>query len=187
MIQQKGGKSKDPDINKRVQRLEREVRTLRGLLDGQYEKSLDSMPETIDLLVGIVETEWISLPLSIVHEVIPRVHITSLPEVPAYIPGYIHWRGVQVPVIDLAARWHGNPLPIRLEDRIIIVNSRNQKWGLLLSQVDHLDRVNRSAVEAIPPEVPAEPYAFGVWRMGDQTVLLISVEQLVNPLSIQEV
>lgn len=178
---------KQQDLAKRLEKLEKEVRNIRSLLKQQKETNVLALPDQLDVIVGNVNEEWVSLPLETVQEVIPRVMLTPLPEVPNYIPGYMHWRGAQVPVIDLAARWSGTSLALKLEDRIVVVSFRDQNWGLLLSHVDHLDRIPRDRVETIPPEVPAGPYAAGVWRYADHTVLLLSVEHLIDPFSMVNV
>lgn len=164
--------------------LEREVKMLRELLKQEVDRSAASIPDKQDVLVGQVGQQWISIPLANVVEVLPRVLLTPLPKAPAYVPGCLQWRGAQVPVIDLAARWGDPPLPIKLEDRIIIIDHRNQKWGFLVTHVDHLDHLSRQQIDPIPVEIPSAPFALGLWPYKEASVLLLSIDHLIIPLEI---
>lgn len=164
--------------------LEREVKMLRELLKEEVDRSAASIPESQNVLVGMVGEQWIAVPLGKVVEVLPRVLLTPVPEAPAYVPGCMQWRGSQVPVIDLAARWGDPPIPIRLEDRIIVIDHRDQTWGLLVNQVDHLDQLSRQQIDPIPVEIPSAPFALGLWPYKEHSVLLLSIDHLIIPLEI---
>lgn len=172
------------DLPHRFKKLEREVKILRALLKEQLEKSLESFPERQDVLVGMVGAQWVAMSLACIVEVLPRVLLTPLPEVPPYVSGCMQWRGAQVPVIDLSARWGDPPLPVKLEDRIIILEYRKQIWGLLLSHVDHLSSISRQQIDPIPAEIPSAPFALGLWSYGDHSVLLLSIDHLINPVEL---
>lgn len=170
------------ELSGRVQKLEKEVKQLRALLRQDMESALSDLPETMEVLVGTVGDDWVSVELTSVLEVIPRVMMYQIPEAPPYVGGTIHWRGAQAPVIDLSARWNGEFLPARLEDRIVVTTYREQYWGLLLSHVDHLDLINKRQLEPIPAEIPAAPYAAGLWTYRNQTVVHLSIPHLISPL-----
>lgn len=187
------GKKKAPvsqeaeNLPERLVELQREVKRLRELLGQEVDRSISSLPETLDVLVGMVRGQWISIPIACVLEVLPRVLLTPLPEVPPYVPGYLQWRGCQVPVIDLAARWGETPLPIKLEDRIVVIEYRNRKWAFLLTSVDQLQRISRSQLDLIPSEIPSAPFAIGLWSNQEGSVVLLSIAELILPLETVEV
>ena len=171
----------DADGIDRLKKLEQEIITLRASLQSERDKLLEECPDPMDVLVGAVAEQSVAFPVSLIQEVLPRVYLSSVPEAPAYLTGYLNWRGVPVPVIDPAARWGEAPLPVRLEDRIVVFVRPEGPRALLLSRVEQIARVSKSQLGRIPPEIPAGPYALALWYAGDRNILLISPDRLIDP------
>jgi chemotaxis-related protein WspB len=57
-----------------------------------------------------------------VVEVVPRVELWQVPRVPAYVAGVFRYRGQLVPVLDLCQLMQGQPCPVRLSTRILLVH-----------------------------------------------------------------
>ena len=182
----KKGTEENDMLAARNEQLEQEVKILRGLLQGELDAVSQTLPDTMPVLVGIVDQQFVSFPLSAVVEVLPRVFITPLPESLPYVIGAVQWRGEQIPVVDLSARCGNPPLPVRLEDRIVVVDYRDRRWGLLVSDIDRLDTIHKHQLTAIPPEIPSAPFAIGLWSFAENNVLLLSLPHLINPLELLE-
>ena len=62
-----------------------------------------------------------ALDTSHVVEVVPRVELWQVPRAPAYAAGVLRYRGQLVPLLDLCQLMHGQPCPVRLSTRILLV------------------------------------------------------------------
>lgn len=63
-----------------------------------------------------------ALDTSHVVEVVPRVELWQIPKAPAYVAGVLRYRGQLVPVLDLCQLMHGQPCPVRLSTRILLLH-----------------------------------------------------------------
>lgn len=75
-----------------------------------------------------------------VVEVIPRVPLRTIHQVPQYVAGLFNYRGTIVPVIDLCHLIRGNPSKLSLSTRIIMVryplnNNSLQYLGLIAERI----------------------------------------------------
>lgn len=92
------------------------------------------------LLLFSVGDNLYALDTSQVVEVIPRVILRKVHQVPDYVAGLLNYRGVIVPVIDLCYLIQGKPSRAYLSTRIIMVNYVGQdninRWlGLMAERV----------------------------------------------------
>ena len=81
-----------------------------------------------------------ALDTSHVVEVVPRVELWQVPRAPAYAAGVLRYRGQLVPVLDLCQLMHGQPCPVRLSTRILLVHSPGEDGtahllGLMVERV----------------------------------------------------
>jgi chemotaxis-related protein WspB len=63
-----------------------------------------------------------ALDTSHVVEVVPRVELWQIPKAPAYVAGVFRYRGQLVPLLDLRQLMLGQPCPVRLSTRILLVH-----------------------------------------------------------------
>jgi chemotaxis-related protein WspB len=63
-----------------------------------------------------------ALDTSHIVEVVPRVELWHIPKAPAYVAGVLRYRGQLVSVLDLCQLMHGQPCPVRLSTRILLVH-----------------------------------------------------------------
>jgi chemotaxis signal transduction protein len=163
-------------------RLRQEVEGLRAALGLQT--ALEELPEAFDVLVGAVGPDRLGVPLRHVLEVIPRLLVNILPDAPAPLAGYMRWRGLHVPVVDLGRLWSSAPLPVRLEDRIVVVRrAPGEVRGLLLSELEGVTRVRKSALSAVRPHATGAPWALGFVQPAERPFLLVSLDALLGPLA----
>ena len=81
-----------------------------------------------------------ALDTSHVVEVVPRVELWQVPRAPAYAAGVLRYRGQLVPVLDLCQLMQGQPCPVRLSTRILLVHSPGEDGtahllGLMVERV----------------------------------------------------
>ena len=154
----------------RIAELERELLSLRA---GAAAEMLAALPETLGVLIVRVGHTRLALPLAGVHEVLPRVMLFRLPSAPDWHAGSLAWRGQHVPVVDLGARWDGEVLPVRLEDRIVLVQHDGGLHGLLVAEVVDVDTFVRSE---LTPSTHAA--AVALTTRGGGTVALLAPGRL---------
>jgi chemotaxis signal transduction protein len=141
---------------------------------------LDALSDHVSVLVGRVGEQQVAIPVQYVLEVLPRVFLNTIPESPQYFAGYLQWRGVSVPVIDPAARCGQPPLPVRLEDRIVVLSLPEGLGALLLSEVDELASFSKSQLTVATAEIPAAQYALASCQTGENRILLLDVLSLID-------
>ena len=168
------------DLAARLTNLVNELRAVRAEIQSDREAALAKLADPIHVVIGKIWEQRVAIPLEIVTEVLPRVYLNSIPESPEYVAGYLQWRGIAVPVIDPAARWGDPPLPIRLEDRIVILSLPEGPRGLLMSDVEELESIGKAELTSMPAEIPAAPYAIAAWHTRENSVLLLDAESLID-------
>jgi chemotaxis-related protein WspB len=178
----RAGRRQKPEETGEIERLRQEVAALRQALG--LSTAVEELPETFDALVAAVETERLAVPLRQVLEVVPRVLLRPLPEAPAHVAGYMRWRGVHVPVVDMGRRCSGEPLPVRLEDRIVLVRrGPSEVRGLLVSEVEGVARIEKSALHPVRADAPGAAWALGFLQQAERPLLLVSLDELLRPLA----
>lgn len=81
-----------------------------------------------------------ALDTSHIVEVVPRVELWQIPKAPLYVAGLFRYRGRLVPVLDLCQLMQGQPCPVRLSTRILLVHypgedGVSQILGLMVERV----------------------------------------------------
>lgn len=166
------------DQRRRLEALEREVRRLRAEL--HPEARAEEIPERLEALVAVVSNSPVALPLEVVLEVIPRLPFVALPDAPPHLLGHMRWRGSHVPVLDLHFLWTGRNLaPSRLEDRLIVARHDGAVLGLLVPEVQGVDRFLKSEWNVVRPETGGAEFALALAHRAEGEVLLISLARLV--------
>jgi len=92
------------------------------------------------MLLFYVENDLYALDTSQVIEIVPKIILRSVRNVPEYFAGLFSYRGTIVPVIDLSYLIQGKPSRSYLSTRIIMVNYRgndnNKRFlGLMAERV----------------------------------------------------
>ena len=99
--------------------------------------------------------ERLAIPAAAVVEVVPAVRLHPLPGGPPWVAGVFRFRGTVTPVVDLHRLATGEPCPMRLNTRIVVVNHTGpdgtKPLGLLSERVSDL----RSLATTGQPYAPA--------------------------------
>lgn len=150
----------------RIAELERELGELRA-------EAVRGLPESFDVLLVAVGEVRLAVALTDVHEVVPRVMLFRMPGAPPWHAGSLAWRGEHVAVVDAGARWSGEPLPVRLEDRIVLMQHDGALRGLLVSAVEGVDRLRRDELTSSDAEL-----AVGLATRDGSSVALVATHRL---------
>ena len=112
--------------------------------------------------------EMFGLGILNVKEIIEYGNLTEIPMMPAFIRGVINLRGSVVPVIDLAARFGGQPTAVGRRTCIVIVEVPDEDTrhdiGIIVDAVSEVLEIPGSDIEPPPPSVPRfGPISSSAW------------------------
>lgn len=103
-----------------------------------------------------------------IKEIIEYGEVTEVPMMPPSIRGIINLRGAVVPVIDLAARFGGQPASVQRRTCIVIVEAiqtgQQSDIGIMVDAVSEVLDIAGSEIEPPPPSAPASvPISLPAW------------------------
>ena len=133
-------------------------------------------------IVGFrVGRENFGVPIQIVHEIVPLMEVTVVPDSPVYIEGVINLRGRIIPIVDLRKRFGETPAPTR-RNRIVVAELNDRLVGLVVDAANEVLKVDPEQIEP-PPSVLEQNelnYVSGVAKMGDKLVILIDLSKIMQ-------
>lgn len=157
--------------------------------DRQATNSEGDLSDQQDLVVFRLARQAYALPTEPVVRIIEMVTITPIPQVSSVVEGVINVRGVAVPVINLRCHFGLSEVPWGLHTPIILVQIGAQTFGLIVDEVIDVldlsaDQIYRVA-DILPEEMGQAPVLQGVAHVQNDTVLLLNVEHLLQPIHIE--
>jgi purine-binding chemotaxis protein CheW len=133
-------------------------------------------------IVGFrVGRENFGVPIQIVHEIVPLMEITVVPDSPVYIEGVINLRGKIIPIVDLRKRFGETPVSAK-RNRIVVSELNGRLVGLVVDAANEVLKVDPEQIEP-PPSVLEQSdlnYVSGVAKMGDKLVILIDLSKIMQ-------
>ncbi|RYD01978.1 hypothetical protein N752_26360 [Desulforamulus aquiferis] len=105
--------------------------------------------------------------------------VTKLPNTAYHIEGIINLRGTILPVISLNRRLGLPETPGTEDTRIIVVENKGNKVGMIVDCVLEVGRYTNEEVE--PPHMIGDNMDFlkGVVKKGDQLWLLVNLDTVL--------
>lgn len=131
------------------------------------------------LVVFQLNDQQYALPINETQEIIRMAEVTRLPNTNYYIEGIINLRGTILPVISLNRRLGLPETELNEDTRIIVVENKGNKVGMIVDSVLEVGRYTESEVE--PPNMIGDNVDFlkGVVKKGDQLWLLINLNTVL--------
>lgn len=121
-----------------------------------------------------------------VKEIIEYGHLTEIPMMPAFIRGVINLRGAVVPVIDLAARFGGQPTQVGRRSCVVIIEiadgDTTQDIGVLVDSVSAVLDIPDAEIEP-PPAFGARirtDFIEGMGKIAGKFVIILSVQRVLS-------
>lgn len=125
-----------------------------------------------------------------VKEIIEYGNLTEIPMMPTFIRGVINLRGSVVPVIDLAARFGGQPTAVGRRTCIVIVEVADEDTrhdiGIMVDAVSEVLEIPGTEIEP-PPSFGARiraDFIFGMGKVAGKFVILLNIDRV---LSVEEI
>ena len=140
------------------------------------------MAAKVQQIVGFrVGKENFGVPIGIVHEIVPMMDITAVPDSPSYVEGVINLRGRIIPVVDLRKRFAEAVVPHR-RNRIMVTELDGHRVGLVVDAANEVLKIDPELIEP-PPNVFQQGdlnYVTGVGKLGGKLVILIDLAKIMQ-------
>jgi purine-binding chemotaxis protein CheW len=140
------------------------------------------MAAKVQQIVGFrVGKEDFGVPIGIVHEIVPMMDITAVPDSPSYVEGVINLRGRIIPVVDLRKRFAEAVVPHR-RNRIMVTELDGHRVGLVVDAANEVLKIDPELIEP-PPNVFQQGdlnYVTGVGKLGGKLVILIDLAKIMQ-------
>lgn len=122
------------------------------------------------------EKETFALPVAQVQEILRVGTITRVPQAPATVRGITNVRGRVIPVVDFRVRLGLDPIAIKPESRILVIESKNSLIGFLVEAVQQVIRLHRHEIQEAPADIVTEQSNFylGVVQQGERLLILLN-------------
>ncbi|HEX8450476.1 MAG TPA: chemotaxis protein CheW [Longimicrobium sp.] len=141
-------------------------------MDFRARAALDEGVQVIAFRIG---GELHGCDILLVHEVVARLPVHPLPDMPPHLLGVVRLRGELVPVLDVAPL-----LDLRLEGvrpAVLVTGEEGARVGVAADGVSDVMTVPPGAFRPAPR---GGGYLVGVARVGDQLVNLIDLAEILR-------
>ena len=116
-----------------------------------------------------------------VQEINEDLNITRVPLAPDYVMGIMNLRGQIVTIVNQSMKIGLVPSPIGRENRVVIVESKDEFIGLLVDRVAEVETISRSAITEPPSNIK------GVQGKFFEGVVHVASNELMALLDIEAV
>jgi purine-binding chemotaxis protein CheW len=112
-----------------------------------------------------------------VQEIIRATDITPVPGARDHVRGVINLRGKIIPVIDLRKRFGLEEGETTEQQRIVVVEIREKRLGMLVDSVSQVIKVPAGLVEELPEEASSieERYIRGVGKLDKRLIVILDL------------
>lgn len=128
-----------------------------------------------------LHAETYALPVADVREIVRVDAVTRVPGGPREIRGVTNVRGRVIPVVDLSVRLGLEAGDLSPRSRVLVAEARERPIGLLVDEVEAVERIDLLAVEPPPREVRTErsELVLGVLRRDRALTILLDVDRVL--------
>jgi purine-binding chemotaxis protein CheW len=130
-----------------------------------------------------IMNEVYGVPVLKVQEIIRMKKITSLPELPPFVKGFIDLRGVPVPVIDMRLKFNLGEAKYSNFTVIIIIEVRGRLVGMIVDSVSDVLNVRINSIHETPSfraKINTK-YIQGIGQIGEMVVIILDSEMILDP------
>jgi len=132
--------------------------------------------------------ETYGIDIMFVTEIVGIQPITVVPELPEYIKGIINLRGKIIPVMDARLKFKKEPKEYNDRTCIVVIDIAELSIGIIVDEVSEV--LNIAEENIVPPpniKSSGRKYIKNVGKTGDDVVLIIDGEKLVNEEEIEDI
>lgn len=117
-----------------------------------------------------------------VQEINKLLEMTKVPQAPEYVMGILNLRGQIVTTIDLAKKLGLSSSKLNDASRNIIVNSKNEYIGLMVSKISDVVDADWGRIEPPPANIGGIQGSFfkGVFKTDNRLIGVLDVETVLE-------
>lgn len=137
-------------------------------------------------LTFLLGKEMFAIGILNIREILEYGQLTAVPMMPGFIRGVINLRGAVVPVVDLAARFGGNPSEVTKRTCIVIIEvsteEGRQEIGVVVDAVSAVLEIPASEIEP-PPAFGAKiraDFIQGMGKIEGKFVIILDADQVLS-------
>ncbi len=123
--------------------------------------------------------EEYGIEISSVQEIIRATDITPVPGAPEHVRGVINLRGKIIPVVDLRTRFSLPQVETTDAQRIVVVELKEKRLGMLVDSVSQVIKVPAGVVEEMPEEAVSvdENFIKGVGKLDSRLIIILDLNK----------
>ena len=136
-----------------------------------------------------IEDQTYAFRIEQIQEIVILTQVTKTPQVPDYVEGVANLRGSIIPIVNLRRLFGLEPKPTDFDTHTIVVNVGKRTIGCTVDNVTQVVRISRDAIHAAPDTVTGlgASYISGFARVQEQLIVLLEVEELLDPQKLEQV
>ena len=126
-----------------------------------------------------IGSEDFGVDILMVQEIIRMPKITPIPNAPPFILGVINLRGKIIPVVDLRIRVALPQTEASDARRIVVVELKEKRIGMLVDSVSQVIRIPAGVVEEMPEEAVnvTENFIKGVGKLDNRLIIILDLNK----------
>ncbi|MGD9211132.1 MAG: chemotaxis protein CheW [Desulfobacteraceae bacterium] len=138
--------------------------------------------ESVELATFYVGEALCGMDILKIQEINKLMEMTTVPQAPDYVLGILNLRGQIVTIIDIGKRLGLSSIMIDDFSRNIIVNSKNEHIGLLVSKIGDVVTADWDKVESPPANIGGIQGIFfkGVFKTEDHLIGILDAEKVLT-------
>lgn len=146
---------------------------------GRTEEFKEQSENTFHLVTFQLGQEEYGIEIASVQEIIRATDITPVPGAPAHVRGVINLRGKIIPVVDLRTRFALPQMQADESQRIVVVELKDKRIGMLVDAVSQVIRIPAGIVEEMPEEAVnvAENFIKGVGKLDNRLIIILDLNK----------
>ncbi len=148
-------------------------------LDAYRVQSEDENKKILAFKLGVEEY---ALDILEVKEILRFQPPTFVPRTKPFVLGVISIRGEVLPILDLKHRMGLGQTKITEKTRILIVERRDERFGLTVDAITSVEDLSRTDIESSPHvrSTQEEGFVEGIGRRGERILILVRVTEVLN-------
>jgi len=145
-------------------------------------KSRNETAPEVQMVVFRLEKEEFAVDIHQVREVLKMAQVTPLPRSAYFIEGVINLRGEVIPVVDLRKRFDLQVGERSEQTRIIIVEIKDSKVGLIVDSVTEVLRLPSTSIQLPPSRIAGTRTDLikGVGKIDDRLLIVLDLNKILT-------
>ena len=138
--------------------------------------------QTVEMATFYVGEALCGMDILNVQEINKLMDMTTVPQAPGYVMGILNLRGQIVTIIDLGKKLNLGKTDLSEMSRDIIVNSKDEYIGLLVSRISDVVEAEWDKVEPPPANIGGVQGKFfkGVFKTKERLIGILDVEKVLE-------